>query len=235
MTMHDEHKKQDKKGSWGVRSVYIALGVCLVAVVAAAWATFGSISSTLSGNVPDAAESQLAAPTGDTLSGVTETKEDTSVAEQSEDSAVSSKEEQQANTTPETFAVPLQNGITKAYSGDMPVYSQTLKDWRTHTGTDFLAEAGETVQSIADGTVKTISTDDLLGIVVTVSYGEIEVSYCGLEAEVSVQEGEAVTAGQAIGIVGTVPAEQADGTHLHLEIKRDGVYLDAETLLSETE
>lgn len=231
MTMNNEHKKQNKKGSWGVRSVYIALGVCLIAVVAAAWATFGGISSTLSGTIPDGAESHLAEAAGDTLSGIPET----SAKEASEkETAPSSEKEQQANATPETFAAPLQNGIEKAFSGDTPVYSQTLKDWRVHTGTDFLAEAGETVQSIADGTVKTVFDDDLLGTVVTVSYGELEASYCGME-EVSVEKGETVTVGQAIGTAGVVPAEQADGIHLHLEVKRDGVYLDAETLLGEAE
>lgn len=223
-----EQKKAHKKGNWGIRSVYAALGVCLVAVAAAAWTTFESISSTLSGSTPDTVQSQPVEPTGETVSGVMEETESSSVesevvSEEAEDTSV--------NATPETLQLPLENGVLKAFSGEELVYSQTLKDWRTHNGTDFQAESGEDVLSIADGTVTKVYDDGLLGNVVVVTSGEIEASYCGLNSEISVKEGETVAAGQVLGTVGEIPAEQAESTHLHLEVKRDGVYIDCETLM----
>lgn len=228
------NQKTHKKANWGVRSVYAALGVCLVAVAAAAWTTFESISSTLSANTPDVNQSQIEETEGalETLSGVTDAEES---AQQSD---LSSEEESQtdetadaAAATPETLSAPLSNGILQAYSGETLVYSNTMKDWRVHSGTDFQAELGESVVSMCDGTVTKVYDDGLLGNVVVVEAGTLEISYCGLDADISVTQGEAITAGQTIGVVGQIPAEQADGPHLHLELKQDGAYQDVESML----
>lgn len=220
-----EQKNAHKKGNWGVRSVYLVLAVCLVAVAAASWVTFRSISSTLQKS-SDLSQTKLVEPTNETVSGVKET---------TESSALSSDEEEQADqpaAEPQTFQMPLGNGVTRPFSGTELVYSETLQDWRTHNGTDFAAEEGEEVQAVTGGTVTAIQDDGLMGTVVVVTSGETEWSYCGLARPVAVEQGETVTTGQVIGTVGELPAEQADQPHLHLEARQDGKLLDCETLLN---
>ncbi len=121
--------------------------------------------------------------------------------------------------------------ILKAYSAGAPVYSETMKDWRVHVGTDVEAQAGEEVHACANGQVKQAYTDSMLGNVLLIEHGDYEFSYCGLGEKFLVQEGDIVTKGQVIGTVTAVPSESADQPHLHLEVRRDGAYLDPQTVL----
>lgn len=219
----NEQNNTHKKGSWGIRSVYLAIGVSLAAVAVASWITFASISSTLSGGT-DPTEANVVEPVDETVSGITEEIV-------SEEAEIVSEPAEEADVTPDTVTPPLQNGIAKSFSGEELVYSETLRDWRVHNGTDFLAEEGEDVCAIAGGTVTKVYDDGLMGYVVVIESGTIEAYYCGLDSEIPVQEGDPIAAGQVIGTVGILPAEQAEGTHLHLEVKRDGAYVDAETLM----
>lgn len=121
---------------------------------------------------------------------------------------------------------------SKAYSAGAPVYSQTMKDWRIHRGTDLPADSGETVVACANGQVKQTYTDAMLGNVVLIEHGDYEISYCGLGENFQVSPGDIVTIGQPIGTVTAVPSEAADDVHLHLEVRRDGVFLDPQDVLS---
>ncbi|MDD5952359.1 MAG: M23 family metallopeptidase [Oscillospiraceae bacterium] len=220
-----EQKKGHKKGNWGVRGVYAALAVCLVAVGAAAWTTFDSISTTLRSNTQSQKQTE---PTTQTVSGVIQSTTSEAVSAEETD-----LDAETASTAAEVTALqlPLSNGISRSFSGEELIYSETLKDWRTHNGTDFSGEEGEAVLSAADGTVKEVREDSLMGNVVVVTSGTLELSYCGLN-ETDVQTGDKVTAGQTLGSLGIIPAEQAEGVHLHLEIQQDGAYVDCESLLS---
>lgn len=122
--------------------------------------------------------------------------------------------------------------VTKAYSAGAPVYSQTMKDWRVHCGTDFAAEPDEQVCACANGLVKSAYTDSMLGNVLIIEHGDYEFYYCGLGENFLAAEGDIVTKGQAVGNVTAVPGESAEDTHLHIEVKRDGVYLNPEEVLS---
>ncbi len=46
--------------------------------------------------------------------------------------------------------------------GDTLLFQPTMGDWRVHAGTDFSAEAGETVLALTDGTVQQIAEEGLL-------------------------------------------------------------------------
>lgn len=121
--------------------------------------------------------------------------------------------------------------VNKAYSAGAPVYSDTMKDWRVHIGTDFAAQANEEVLACANGQVKRTYTDSMLGNVVLIEHGAYEFSYCGLGENFLVSEGDIVTKGQAIGNITAVPGEAADKPHLHLEVRRDGVCLDPDSVI----
>lgn len=130
---------------------------------------------------------------------------------------------------------PLQSGeAAKAYSAGAPVYSETMKDWRIHTGLDISAQEEEPVLACANGLVKETYADSMLGNVVLVEHGDYLFYYCGVGENFLVQPGEVVSMGQQIGVVTAVPFEAAEEPHLHLEVRRDGAALDPQAVLEGT-
>lgn len=121
--------------------------------------------------------------------------------------------------------------VAKEYS-EQAVYSETMKDYRPHTGTDFEARIGETVFSVCDGIVDDISEDDLYGNILKVTNGTYSVYYCGVGDEFTVSEGDAVEAGQVIARVGEIPCESEDEPHVHMEVRVSGNSIDPMTVIS---
>ena len=125
------------------------------------------------------------------------------------------------------YVRPSEGPIIKPYSMDALVFSKTMNDWRVHTGLDLAAEKGEVVKSAAEGKVAGVSDDSLYGTTVVVNQNDgLMVYYRGLNKETAVRSGENIAAGATIGTVGEIPCESADGTHLHIEVKRENKYLD---------
>ena len=123
-------------------------------------------------------------------------------------------------TAADLFVLPMGNTVQKPYSGDTPVYSVTLGDWRTHTGTDFSGEIGQSVRALADGTVAEVGEDTLWGEIIKIDHGSGVYSvYHGVHATVA--SGSAVSVGQDIGTLSEIPCEEAQGPHLHLELQID--------------
>lgn len=112
------------------------------------------------------------------------------------------------------------------YSSGVPVYSETMRDWRIHCGADIKAESGEDVKACANGVVKEVTTDAMLGNIAVIEHGEYIFWYCGLGETFEIAQGDTVSAGQKIGTVAAVPYEAADESHIHLEVKRDDIYIN---------
>lgn len=232
---------------------YLALAVCLVAVGIAAWSTYDAVktynravSSTpnvTSTEEPSSAPKPAASPKAASVQPT---------------AAPKATEAPKATPTPAPAATPApieepaaqvpvnaplyerssqmvfpfeEEEILKAYSAGAPVYSDTMRDWRVHTGTDFLAEANAEVRACANGQVKQTYSDSMMGNIILIEHGDYEFSYCGVGENFQVKEGDIVTKGQVIGRVTAVPSEAADEPHLHLEVRRDGVYLDPESVI----
>ena len=53
-----------------------------------------------------------------------------------------------------TFAKPVEGEALKDYSKDNLTYSNTLDEWTTHLGIDYVAEKTDIVKASADGTIK---------------------------------------------------------------------------------
>lgn len=159
--------------------------------------------------------------------------------EETEDTAAETAEP--APTPVETVSAPVyvrpvSGAVITPFSGDELLFQPTFGDWRVHTGTDFAAEAGETVMALTDGTVQKVTQDGLYGTCVTLSHdADLTSTYCGV-ADVRVVEGQAVAAGEALGTVAeTIDAEAALGPHLHVEAARAGTPVDVLELLGESE
>ena len=114
------------------------------------------------------------------------------------------------------------SSISVPFSGDALVFSETMQDWRAHTGVDIPGEKGDAVKACAAGVVKEVSGEGLYGLTVVVSHGELTVSYCGLDT-VSVKKGDSVPIGGTLGTLGTVPCEEKAVSYTHLDVyKRQG-------------
>lgn len=132
---------------------------------------------------------------------------------------------------PDLYILPLGNLVQKAYSHGMPAYCETMKDWRTHDGTDFAGEEGQKVRALARGTVQSIEEDPLWGEVLVIDHGvEVYSRYCGVHASVKV--GDRVDVGDTVGSLVAIPCEAAQGYHLHLEMSVDGDPVDPVTALA---
>lgn len=95
---------------------------------------------------------------------------------------------------------------------------------RFHYGLDIAAETGTDAVSIADGTVAAVGDSTSYGLYVIVRHSNgVESLYAHL-AEVSVENGDEVKAGDKIGTVGKTG--NATAPCLHLELLVDGDYVN---------
>ena len=121
--------------------------------------------------------------------------------------------------------------IAKEYS-EVAVYSKTMEDYRSHNGTDFVANKGEAVFSVCEGIVEEITSDTMNGNVIKITNEPYSVYYYGVTDDIAVKEGEYVEAGKVIAQVGDMPCESEDDSHLHMEIRVDGTLIDPMTVIS---
>ena len=131
---------------------------------------------------------------------------------------------------PVEFCLPVNGYISKDYSMDMPVFSLTMNDYRTHAGIDIQASVGSAVAVIAEGEVTKRYTDPFMGVCIEVTHGGGLVSkYMNLGEEYpkDAEVGCKVYCGQTIGCIGESAAlEAADTSHLHLELLQEGKNVD---------
>lgn len=120
--------------------------------------------------------------------------------------------------------------LTNEYAMDHLIYSVTLDQYMTHCGLDIEAPEDTQVVAMADGTATAVYNDDRFGksIEITHSDGSGLVSvYSNLSTNEMVEIGDTVKAGQIIGGVGSTGLfESLEPSHLHLEILKDGVYVN---------
>jgi len=123
--------------------------------------------------------------------------------------------------------------IINEFSGKELVKNATTGSWQTHNGVDIAASIGDEVSVISGGEVISVENDALWGTVVTVDHHNGYVSrYCGLAKDLFVQPGQVLIAGDILGALGdTCDIESALATHLHLEVKQNGEYVDPMALI----
>ncbi len=125
-----------------------------------------------------------------------------------------------------TFSAPVDNLVLKGFSIDVPVFSYTMNDYRTHGGLDFACSPGTPVLAAADGTVCEIVDDPMMGVTVAVQHtGGAVTKYKGLSEDSMdlCKVGDTVERGQVIGASGdTALIESAEESHLHFELYVNG-------------
>lgn len=126
----------------------------------------------------------------------------------------------------DSFMLPLAGDIDRKFSSG-PVYDETMEDWRTHKGVDFLANRGDSVLSIGNGKVSKVIFDPTFGYTIEVDYGDFIGRYCGIDqSAAAVGIDDSVTKGSVIGKLGDIPCESKQESHLHFEIVKNGVTVD---------
>jgi hypothetical protein len=98
-----------------------------------------------------------------------------------------------------------------------------------HSGVDFSCVTGTPVFGVADGIVVLADEHYFAGKSIYVDHGDQLVSMYFHLSEISVAEGDAVTAGDTIGAVGATG--RATGAHLHFGIRWHGARIDPRVLL----
>ena len=136
-----------------------------------------------------------------------------------------------------SFVSPVVGEVTKHHSTETPVFSNTLNEWRVHTGIDIATNEGAEVFCAADGVVSKVYSDPFLGKSVEVTHeGGITSIYSNLSSsDIAVKEGDTVKSGALIGKVGdTSLSELADEAHLHFSMKVNGVSVNPLDYISES-
>ena len=194
-------KKFKFSRSFGKKGYYIALILCAAAIGISGYVYFRNASQT--------GEPQLNSPNGvvtpgdDVQAGVTLPTDSTEPIKR-----------------PRPIGKPLAGNTIKDYAMDCLSYNETTRDWRVHNGIDIAAEAGTTVCAAAPGTVYTVFKDDTMGYTVVIRHeGGYATQYASLAENVTVEAGDVVKMGDAIGTVAnTALLESAQGDHLHFSV-----------------
>lgn len=129
-----------------------------------------------------------------------------------------------------TFSLPVSGTISMDYSDSVPVFSQTMNDYRTHLGVDVSANLGDEVLAVADGVITNVWNDPFMGTCISIEHSGNAISiYKNLDPEVKdgIIIGASVKTGDVIGAVGeSAMNEIAEEPHLHYELKVNGTHVD---------
>lgn len=250
---HNKAKKRTERVGF-----YIALSICLVAVGLAVWSTYTSVSDYLEQSETEYYSSlvETTAQVAQDVTGVTEEPTQEVVATADEYTTDETRDKSitlyESSTLPRTEDVDAESdldslsavlkvtesliypvdseSVLREYS-ETAVYNSTMKDYRAHTGTDFVANEGENVYSMCDGVVSSISFDEHYGVIIEVSSTDYSVFYCGVSSETNVKMKDQVKQGDVLGTVSQIPFESNDPTHLHVEVKVGDTLIDPLTVI----
>ena len=232
---HTDYSSQKKNRQ--SRGFAVAAGICLIAIGVAAWAAYDSV---VQEPLDTGSEVSITETPSKSIELPTPEPEDDNQAvagsvASSETESPSPSPTAEPTPRPVSLDFPVGQKVLKRFSKGEPVYSETMKDWRVHNGVDFEAQAGEAVKAMAEGTVKDVAEDALLGHVVVITHDNVEAWYCGLGEKVTVKKGDTIKAGQEIGLVDVCPMESAEAAHFHLQIRQGEEWVDPLSLLMKEE
>lgn len=226
----DEPKREPLTKRIAKFSAFIYLGLAITVVIAATVGIF-SISYDYDASLPPVSFPEIDLTPPDVSLPVEESE-----SEETSDSPVGNE---QSGVTPDVsvpepprtmYYFPVEGEVIKNYSMDALVYSDTMKDYRVHSGIDIASTVGAEVIAFTDGVVSAVSDDYFNGMTVVITHEQGVVSYyMNLDPTLAegIEVGAEVLAGQPVGYVGTTArAEALDPAHLHFELRVNGSHID---------
>ena len=101
-----------------------------------------------------------------------------------------------------------------------------------NTGTDYTSDEIFDINAINDGTVTSITTDDIVGTTIKIEHQNNMISIYQSVKDVKVKEKDTVTKGQVIATSGTNNISSDLGNHLHFELYKDNVLVNPEEIFT---
>lgn len=218
-------KKTSEKKSWLLTPAFYGVVISLVIAIVGVGTAVYNVSKTKSLIPESGATTQYTAPkTSRTTEDFQANANATGIPDERENTSESSTYNDLNRPYSGYYLLPLNSKVGREFSSD-PVYSETMRDWRAHTGIDVAGNIGDEAIAIQDGTVKNVYADELWGEVIIIEHGNgLTAKYCGIKA--NIEKGTKVEQGQVIGTVIVIPVEAKDGVHVHLETEIDGKSVD---------
>ena len=140
------------------------------------------------------------------------------------------------NEVPE-LSLPVSGKVIKQHDAKVQVFSLTMNDYRVHLGVDIATEEGAAVLAAADGKVRKIWKDPMMGYCLALEHsGDTVTVYKNLSDSLpeGIKEGVTVKAGDKIAHVGdSALLEVAEEPHLHFEVTVKDIQTDPLTCFSE--
>lgn len=134
------------------------------------------------------------------------------------------------DASPLKLLLPVSGQLLRGHDLEVPVWSDTMEDYRTHCGMDIAAQMGASVCAAADGVIAQIWEDPMMGQCISVKHkGDAMTVYRNLSGviPVGIEEGVEVRAGQLIANIGeSAMVEIAEVPHLHFELMVGDEYAD---------
>lgn len=114
--------------------------------------------------------------------------------------------------------VPVRGNITSRFGS-----RESIRD-HSHKGLDIAAKTGTPIKAAADGKIKYADTMSGYGNLIIIDHGNGITTYYGHCSKLYKKEGQKVKAGDVIAAVGNTG--NSTGSHLHFEIRKNGVYVN---------
>lgn len=226
------NNRAKRTGNLYVALVVMLMAVAIIAAVAGAMSRSKQIADNNIGKntdttaVEDAVKNKESEPEAEDV--FKPSKEDETKAEEGT-TADSETEKTEAEPLPQ-FVNPTSGALIKEYSIEVPVFSVTMEDYRTHNGIDIYVQNGERILAAAGGTVKEIWEDPMMGTCMSISHsGGAETIYKNLSPEIpeGISVGAQVSEGSFIAVGGeSALAEISEEPHLHFEMKVNGEFVN---------
>lgn len=123
-------------------------------------------------------------------------------------------------------------GEEKAQEDSIIYYENT---YIQNTGTDYIEENDFDVVSIGNGTVISVTKNDITGETIKIKHNDNLISVYQSVKDVKVKENDQVTTGQLIATSGTNNIGSDLGNHLHFELYKDNILVDPEKYFLDNE
>ncbi len=213
---NEKEKKIRKKRISGEKRFYLLTAIgcaaALVAIVTVALVASVGENNHQAGNSGNTGNQSTLPPTAD---------------DDNNNNQGDANDDEQVVVKPEGMIMPVEEaGLIHDYGF---YHNQTLNCYYEHTGLDFSAEAGTDVLAVASGTVESIYKDDLLlGTEIVIDHGDgLKSLYRFVNEVEGLSVGDSVEKGEVIATVAEANGnEYKDGAHLHFEITESGTVVD---------